>query len=296
MLVKIRRYHLIFMVCGLFLLTAAIATFSLETRHSLKQGIAAAEDAPLEPVVPETPPAGPAVKKESVKKAKLPVKDVPAVPVREQGPKTIALTFDDGPHPQYTERLLKVLAEHNVKATFFVVGKQAEKHPDLIQKIFQEGHELANHTYSHRDMRLLTPDEIGDELDRTGKWVESVTAQRMRFFRPPGGQYDADILREAESLGYRIVLWNIFPQDHTRPDPETLKARVLSTREARGVVLLHSGIESTVQVLPDLIEEFKSRGYGFVTVSQMAPADVAALNGGRKHALNPRVASLPSRY
>lgn len=183
--------------------------------------------------------------------------------------KRIAITFDDGPHPRLTERLLAILARQDVKATFFVVGKQAERYPELVQEIFQSGHELANHTYSHRDLRHLSLEEFDNEFDRTHNIVQSITDQQMHFFRPPGGQYDEHVVDRAKNLGYRMVLWNIFPGDHANPPVSKIKSRVLSAVQDGGIVLLHSGIENTLAALPELITELRNRGCIFVTLSNL---------------------------
>lgn len=190
----------------------------------------------------------------------------------ERSVKEIALTFDDGPHPHYTERLLEILHTYHVPATFFVVGKQVELHPELLQKIFREGHELANHTYSHRDLRALTYPEFESELDKTQKIVASLTDQQMKFFRPPGGQYDAQVIERGKELGYTMVLWTVFPQDHSNPSMDTIRSRVLKAARKNGIVLFHSGIQNTLSILPELIVELRKRGYAFVTVSQLVSA------------------------
>ena len=187
--------------------------------------------------------------------------------------KKIAFTFDDGPHPEYTQRLLKILRDHGVRATFFVVGKQVEKHPELLQLIFREGHEIANHTYSHRDLRTLSPEELTLELEKTDRLVTAVTDQKMKYFRPPGGQYSPAVVQSARDLGYEMVLWSIFPQDHTNPAANLIRGRVLKAAKDRGIILLHSGVKHTLEILPDLILSLKSRGYSFVTISELESPD-----------------------
>ncbi len=194
--------------------------------------------------------------------------------------KRIAFTFDDGPHPKLTDRLLELLDKENVKATFFVVGKQAEHYPELIQRIFEHGHELANHTYTHRNLSRLSHLEFDHELDQTHRIVQAITDQPMKFFRPPGGQYDGQVVARANDLGYRMVMWNIAPGDHANPPAELIKTRVLRNLHENGVVLLHSGIENTLAALPELITELRRRGYTFMTVSQMM--DAGGMNLARK--------------
>lgn len=199
--------------------------------------------------------------------------------------KVIAFTFDDGPHPKYTERLLKILGDYHVPATFFVVGKQVERYPELLQKIFQEGHEIGNHSYSHRNLKTLTTSQFEEDLEKTDKLVESITEQKMKFFRPPGGQYNEDVVEEGKNLGYTMALWNVFPQDHLSPSPEAIRQRVLKSAQNNGIVLMHSGIENTLLALPEIIVELKKRGYHFVTLSQMHSDSSGILPLARIHSM-----------
>lgn len=189
-----------------------------------------------------------------------------------QEPKKIALTFDDGPHPGYTEKLLDLLHQAKVCATFFVVGKQVERYPLLLEKIFGEGHEIANHSYSHRDLRLLNDSEFFSELKKTHQLVESLTDQKMRYFRPPGGQYNPEVETLAKAWGYEMVLWTVFAGDHSNPSSHLLKKRILKGASDNGIILLHSGVENTLKVLPEVIGELKKRGYRLVTISELSPS------------------------
>ncbi|MBI4396687.1 MAG: polysaccharide deacetylase family protein [Elusimicrobia bacterium] len=191
-------------------------------------------------------------------------------PTRPPYPNRIALTFDDGPHPEFTGRILRVLEEHQVAATFFVVGKQAARYPDLLKAMDRRGHELANHTYNHPNLALLHPTDVVRELDETRGVIESVTQRRQRFFRPPGGQYKASTLDTANRSGYQMILWTVFPQDHVPAiTPETIYERVMATARDGGVVLFHSGVEATLAVLPRVISDLRAKGFQFLTVSEM---------------------------
>jgi peptidoglycan/xylan/chitin deacetylase (PgdA/CDA1 family) len=109
-------------------------------------------------------------------------------PIPPQAPHRLAITFDDGPHPAFTHRLLKILRQERVHATFFVVGSQIARYPHLLQAISRDGHQIANHTYHHYNMTTLAPAKILSELDETQRLIERITGQKARFFRPPGGQ------------------------------------------------------------------------------------------------------------
>lgn len=184
-------------------------------------------------------------------------------------PYRIALTFDDGPHPGYTERLLNILAENHVAATFFVVGSQVENHPDLTRAISWAGHEVADHSYNHPNLTRLPLFEAKRELNDTRDLIERTINKPALYFRPPGGRYNRRILEMAAQDGYRMILWNVFPQDHTRPAPEKIYQRVMSAAADGGVVLLHSGVDETIQILPKLIADLRARGFQFLTISEM---------------------------
>lgn len=263
--IKIRRFHLIFAVFAFVFLGAIALISSRESSTSLKEELPASAVLPL-PLPIRTPAPLPVAPAAAARAQKAPAPGASSSVPQE---KWIALTFDDGPHPKFTERLLKILRDQGVQATFFVVGRQVELHPELLQKIFDEGHELGNHTYSHPDLRNLSGIELTAELDKTHALVESITQQNMKFFRPPGGRYNLSVVRAAGDLGYTMALWTVFPQDHTRPPVGTLRNRILKAAGNGGVVLLHSGVESTMDALPGIISDLKKRGYRFATLSQM---------------------------
>ncbi len=200
-------------------------------------------------------------------------------------PGLIALTFDDGPDPEWTPDILDILKQENVPATFFVIGKNGQAHPELLRRIINEGHELGNHTFTHPNLGEI-PGRITDlELNATQRLIESVTGRSTVLFRPPYfGDAEADKPEEvepairAEKLGYIIVGLRIDPSDW-KPGAtadeivEKTVFRASDTSETRGqVVLLHdSGGDraATVQALPRLIHELRARGFKFVPVSTL---------------------------
>lgn len=182
----------------------------------------------------------------------------------------IALTFDDGPHPVYTLQLLEILRRTHTPATFFVVGKQVEKNPALVQLEVAEGHEVGNHTFDHVNLTLIPPELIGYELDECDTVIKKATGSSVRFFRPPGGDYNGDVVREAAKRGYITTLWTDDPGDFSKPPADVILKRTLDHLENGAIILLHDGIPQTMQVLPQLIDEAHRRGYQFVTISQLA--------------------------
>lgn len=185
--------------------------------------------------------------------------------------KWIALTFDDGPHPLYTPKLVAVLNRYQVKATFFVVGKMAEQYPDLVRLLQQSGHAIGNHTYHHVNLTHLTPEQIAVEIKACGKVIQNLTGQAPHLFRPPGGDYNQTVAEIANALGYWLILWTDDPGDYARPHKTVLKQRLFAHISNGGVILLHDGVPETIDLLPELLKYLKQEGYEIVLVDAMLP-------------------------
>lgn len=185
----------------------------------------------------------------------------------------IALTFDDGPYPGFTEKLLDILKKEKVKATFFVIGKNVEKYPETLQKIAKEGHEIAGHTYTHRNLTQIPVEEIMVELELTRTLIEKTVNQRSYLFRPPGGQYNKKVMDLSNKGGYKMVLWTTLPGDHARPEPGIIYARTMESVFDGGVIVLHSGVKQTLVALPKIIQKLKAKGYEFQTVSKIVTTE-----------------------
>lgn len=182
----------------------------------------------------------------------------------------IALTFDDGPHPVFTLQLLDILRRTHTPATFFVVGRQVEKNPALVQLEVAEGHEVGNHTYDHVNLTLIPPELIAYELDQCDAAIKKATGSSARFFRPPGGDYNGNVVRDASQRGYITTLWTNDPGDFQKPPADVILKRSLEHLENGAIILMHDGIPQTLQILPQFIGEARRRGYQFVTISQLA--------------------------
>ncbi len=194
--------------------------------------------------------------------------------------KEIALTFDDGPHGYRTEQLLDLLKRENVKATFFVVGKMVDKYPDLVRRAAAEGHEIGNHTYDHLRLPGLPPALVEAELREGDAAITRAIGSSVRLYRPPGGEYDQQVVEAAGRLGDVMVLWTDDPGDFTQPGAIVIEQRALRSIEPGAILLLHDGIAQTLQILPDLIHNLRQQGYRFVTVSGMARQPGAITTGG----------------
>jgi peptidoglycan/xylan/chitin deacetylase (PgdA/CDA1 family) len=186
--------------------------------------------------------------------------------------KLLALTFDDGPDERITSQILDALAEHGARATFFVLGRQAKTHPELLQRIVAEGHALGNHSYSHP--QRTTASEAQSELDRTDALIADVAGQKPTVYRPPYGIVDGNLTRAALALGYAAVLWTISSAD-TRPiDADTIARNVIYTPNPGDIVLMHDGAghQATADAVPRILRELGEAGFEFVTMPELLRA------------------------
>lgn len=184
--------------------------------------------------------------------------------------KQIALTFDDGPHPQFTRQILAILRQQQVKATFFVIGEMAEKYPDLVKAELADKHALGNHTYHHVNLTKILEPDVATEIKACGEAIERLTGKPIHLFRPPGGDYDQGVAEAAEALGYTTVLWTDDPGDYASPGAQVILQRTLKRASNGGIILIHDGVKQTLQILPQLITTLKKQGYSFVTIDELA--------------------------
>jgi peptidoglycan/xylan/chitin deacetylase (PgdA/CDA1 family) len=182
----------------------------------------------------------------------------------------IAMTFDDGPHPQNTPRLLDILRARNVKATFYVIGRSVDLYPQIVRRTVAEGHEIGNHSYTHRLLSKLGDSELRQEMSRCHEAVGRAAGVRMRTMRPP---YGGLLQRQRElvhaEFGYPTILWAVDPLDWKRPGPSVVTSRILSGTNAGSIVLAHDLHAQTVDAMPATIDGLLKRGFKFVTVSQL---------------------------
>ncbi len=183
--------------------------------------------------------------------------------------KCVALTFDAGPS-ENTDRLLDILKKEKVHATFFMLGKNhVAKRPAEVKRIDAEGHELANHTWSHQILTEIEPDEAKRELSRLQDAVRKITGKTPRLMRPPQGRTDGEVSKISKDLGLAQVLWSVTAKDYQTNDSALITKRVLEQTERDGVILLHDIYKGTVPAVPGILKELKKRGYTVVTVSQL---------------------------
>lgn len=193
------------------------------------------------------------------------------------GSNHVALTFDDGPNGAYTADVLDVLAEEDVRATFFVVGRAAVEQPALLERMHRAGHAIGNHTWSHAHLNVRTRAAIASELERTDDVIFAVTRQRSRLVRPPFGARSGFVLRVLRELGYTCVLWSVpFAREWEQPDAATIARRILARTKDGAVIALHDGDRGRPsnrghlpRAVRSIVRGLRERGLGFVTVPEM---------------------------
>ncbi|MBD5655496.1 MAG: polysaccharide deacetylase family protein [Candidatus Eremiobacteraeota bacterium] len=205
----------------------------------------------------------------------------------------VALTYDDGPNPPYTDRILDVLRSEHVHATFFVVGRAAAAYPATLKRIAREGHAIGNHTWDHPHMIVESRATMRAELLRTDAAIARITGKHTDLMRPPFGARDFAVIAEAQKLGYRVVMWSVpLPKDWEQPGDRTIAHRVIDHVEDGSIIVLHDGNRGIlcgrdrhstahdcdrvqdVAATREIVDALHARGYRFVTVPQLvADAD-----------------------
>ncbi len=181
----------------------------------------------------------------------------------------IALTFDAGPS-ENSPRLLDILKEKQVPATFFLLGKRhIDRYPELVRRMADEGHEVAGHTWTHKILTDAEPDGIRRELERPNEEIARLTGHRPTLMRPPQGRTDDTVHGICKELGLAEVLWTVTAKDYQTDDSDLITERVLDQASRDGIILLHDLYDGTVPAVPGIIDALKQRGYAFVTVPQL---------------------------
>ena len=183
-------------------------------------------------------------------------------------PKYIALTFDDGPSGLHTRALLAGLAVRQVKATFFLCGYRAEQYPELTDRIWQEGHEIGIHGYSHQNMVPMSRREIAGEIDRTRALLPEKCP--IRLLRPPGGCCSDGVNQVAGAKGLAVIGWSVDPRDWATQDTAAVGRSVLDQVGDGDIILMHDTSESSVNAALNIVDILTARGFTFVTVSELA--------------------------
>ena len=182
----------------------------------------------------------------------------------------LALTFDDGPHPELTPALLDILRAEGVRATFYVIGRNVETYPDIARRIVSEGHEIANHTWSHPALPSIGAARLNKEISSTSEVIQRVTGRRPTNMRPPYGAIN-DRVRQSmyKDHGLDVIMWSVDPLDWKRPGAAAVRQRLVDGATPGGILLAHDIHPGTIEAMPGTIRDLKAKGYGFATVSQL---------------------------
>lgn len=203
----------------------------------------------------------------------VPIEIVPEGPVESDEQKVIALTFDDGPDKRYTPAILDILKEKGVKATFFVVGLQVSKSPEVLERIVKEGHEIGNHTYNHKDLSKLGKDAILKEINAGDKAIKDAVGFVPVHFRAPYGAVSDTLKEILEKTGRHMIGWNIDTRDWAGTSVADMQQMIRTEAKPGGIILMHSfggkHIEHTVEALPGIIDDLTEMGYTFASIDEL---------------------------
>lgn len=199
----------------------------------------------------------------------------PVYKSKKNASQKIALTFDDGPHPVYTPKILDILNEYGIKATFFIIGQNAEYYPDVLRRIEAEGHEIGNHTYYHRHLNGLSPERIKSDITLCGKAIYDICGYPTTLFRPPEGVLPDSIRGYAEAEDYKVILWSVDTHDWTHRPAAEIFTVVKSKITSGDIILMHDYVtrSPTPGALRLIIPYLLEGGYRFVTVSELLESE-----------------------
>jgi peptidoglycan/xylan/chitin deacetylase (PgdA/CDA1 family) len=242
-------------------------------------GASAAGDAP-----PATPPAAEPAEKAA---APAPAAEVPATPAPSSAAakkitysdchvdgQYIAMTFDDGPHKTNTPRLLDMLKERHIHATFFLVGENVVDNQEIVKRILAEGHEIGNHSWSHPQLSAMSDAKVRDELQKTQDAIKKACGMTPTLLRPPYGAFTARQRNWAHGeWGFTCILWDVDPQDWKYRNAEHVKREILKAAVSGSIVLSHDIHKTTVDAMPEVLDTLRDRGFKFVTVSELIAMD-----------------------
>jgi peptidoglycan/xylan/chitin deacetylase (PgdA/CDA1 family) len=182
----------------------------------------------------------------------------------------IAMTFDDGPSPETTPRLLDILKQRNIKATFFMIGQNAERNPAIVKRILAEGHEIGNHSWTHPQLSKLPDDRVTEEINKTQSAIKDASGYTPVLMRPP---YGAITARQKEwiekQFSLSVIIWSVDPFDWKRPGASVIEQRILAGARPGAIVLSHDIHKQTVDAMPATLDALAAKGFKFVTVSQL---------------------------
>jgi peptidoglycan/xylan/chitin deacetylase (PgdA/CDA1 family) len=190
----------------------------------------------------------------------------------------VALTFDDGPDPVLTGKLLDLLAAHHAKATFFVIGERAVEYPQILLRELREGHEIGNHSWSHARLLEIPDAAVREELQKTDVAIRKVTGASPVLMRPPGGAISARQAQWIErEFGYRTILWDVHGFDWIRPPPSpaAISERIVQGIHSGAVIVCHDTQPATIEAVPAILSQLEAKQFKFVTISDLLQLSTA---------------------
>lgn len=187
--------------------------------------------------------------------------------------KKIAVTFDAAWSAEDTDHLISILKKHKAKATFFAVGDWVEKNPEAVKKLFDAGHEIANHSDTHAAFSKLTRTAIVKEINDCNKKIEAITNQKVTLVRAPSGDYDNKSIEAAENLSMKMIQWSVDSLDWKKLSTDEMVSRIMTKTENGSILLFHNGVENTPSALDNALSLLSEKGYSFVTVSDLVYKD-----------------------
>ena len=194
-----------------------------------------------------------------------------------EGKKLVALTFDDGPSSETTPKLLDVLTEKDLPATFFMLGSMARANPDIVKRIEKDHHEIASHTMYHQNLISVPAESARADINEAKATINSILGHGPSYTRPPYGNYNDTIIT---SVGNPIVLWSVDSEDWRSKDPSTIVSIIMSEVYDGAIILMHDIYPTSIDAIPTLVDTLRDAGYEFATISELAQAKNIPLNPG----------------
>jgi peptidoglycan/xylan/chitin deacetylase (PgdA/CDA1 family) len=182
----------------------------------------------------------------------------------------VALTFDDGPHPELTPKLLDHLKKRNVRATFYLIGRNVTAYPEIVRRMVDEGHEIGNHTYSHPALSKMSASRVKSELDRTTAAIREAAGVTPATMRPPYGATNTALNRRIkEEFGMPVIMWSVDPQDWRYRNASRVSSHIISNAKSGDIILAHDIHASTIAAMPAVLDALLGKGFQFLTVSEL---------------------------
>ena len=202
----------------------------------------------------------------------------------ETNEKKISISFDAAWGDEFTDDILDILDEYNVKTTFFLVGFWVDKYPDMVSKIHERGHEIGNHSSTHPHMSQLSKDQIIKEIELTGEKIENITSVKPILFRPPFGDYNNLFIETAEELGYYVIQWDVDSLDWKEMGVSPVVDRVTRNVKKGSIVLFHNNAKYVSEYLGPVLAKLQEQGYGIVPISELIIKDNYSIDpSGRQY-------------